>query len=247
MAVASGTVAPGACMTVILLFIVSVIAVALWWLLQQGLMSKPWLETGTFPGLQAGPGASVQQAGLGIFLVVIGGLFALFGSAFVMRMDGEIWRSLTLPPVVWVNTMQLILASLFLHLASRNARRGNWPGLRRDMTIGALATAGFLIGQLLAWRELTQGGDGLTTGPAASFFYMLSGLHGLHILGGLGALGLVMMRSGTSPRAATLNIGLNIGLCAVYWDFLLIVWAGLIILFMGWANQFVDICRSILT
>lgn len=230
-------------MTVILLFIVSVIAVALWWLLRQGMMSKPWLETGLSPAMATGPGQSTERVALGIFLVVIGGLFALFGSAFVMRMETEAWSSLSLPPIVWANTVQLILASLFLHMASRDARRGNWPGMRRNRTISALATAGFLIGQILAWRELTMGGDGLTSGPAASFFYMLSGLHGVHILGGLGALGLMMTGSGTNPRTTTLNIGL----CAVYWDFLLIVWACLIILFMGWANQFVDICRNILT
>lgn len=230
-------------MTVILLFILSVVAIALWWLLRHGVMTKPWLETGAPPVLQTGPGASIQKVGLGIFLVVIGGLFALFGSAFVMRMDTEMWWSLTMPPIVWANTLLLILASLFLHLASKDARRNDRPGMRRDLTIAALATAGFLVGQLLAWRELTMGGDGLTTGPAASFFYMLSGLHGLHILGGLGALGLVATRSGTNPRSAAQNIGL----CAAYWDFLLIVWVYLIIMFMGWANQFLDICRSILT
>lgn len=230
-------------MTVILVFIVSAIVVALWWLVRQGVMTKPWLATGVAPVLQVGPGLSVQHAGLGIFIVVIGGLFALFGSAFVMRMDTEAWSSLTLPPIVWANTVLLILASLFLHLAASAARRGDRQGLRRAVMIAALATTGFLLGQLLAWRGLTMGGDGLTTSPGASFFYMLSGLHGLHILGGLGALGLMMRRSGTNPNSASLNIGL----CAAYWDFLLIVWAGLIILFMGWANQFVDICRSVLT
>ncbi len=230
-------------MTVILVFIVSAIVVALWWLVRQGVMSKPWLATGVAPMLQAGPGLSVQHAGLGIFLVVIGGLFTLFGSAFVMRMDTETWSSLTLPPIVWVNTVQVILASLFLHMAYNSARRGDLPGLRRAAMIAALATTGFLLGQLLAWREMAMGGNGLTTAPAASFFYILSGLHGLHILGGLGALGLVASRGRTDLNRLTQGVGL----CAAYWDFLLIVWAGLLVLFLGWANQFVDICRGLLT
>jgi cytochrome c oxidase subunit III len=230
-------------MTVILVFIVSAIVVALWWLVRQGLMTKPWLATGVAPVLQTGPGLSVQHAGLGIFLVVVGGLFALFGSAFVMRMDTEAWLSLTLPPIIWANTVQLILASLFLHMAYNAARRGDQQGLHRAAVVASLATLGFLIGQLLAWRDMTMGGDGLTTGPAASFFYILSGLHGLHILGGLGALGLVAMRRQTNPGRLTQGVGL----CATYWDFLLIVWAGLLVLFLGWANQFVDICRGLLT
>jgi cytochrome c oxidase subunit III len=229
-------------MTVILAFIVSVIVVALWWLLRQGVMTKPWLEIGPSPERAAGPGRSVERVGLGIFLVVVGGLFALFGSAFVMRMDEEVWWSLTLPKVVWVNTAQLVLASLFLHMASAAARRGDRTGLYRDTAVAGLATLGFVVGQLLAWRELTAGGDGLATGPAASFFYLLSGLHGLHIAGGLVALVLVA-RGGTDPGRQTRNLGL----CAVYWDFLLIVWAGLLVLFLGWANQVVDICRAVLT
>ena len=71
---------------------------------------------------------------------------------------------------------------------------------------------------------------------------MLSGLHGLHILGGLGALALVLARGGDARR---LKAGM--ALCAAYWDFLLIVWLGLLVLFLGWANQLVDICRAVLT
>lgn len=230
-------------MTVILVFMVSLIAVALWWLVRQGVMTKPWLETGVAPALQTGPGLSVQHAGLGIFIVVVGCLFALFGTAFVMRMDTEAWSSMTLSPVVWSNTAQLILASLSLHMAFTAATRGDQQGLRRAALIAGLATVGFLIGQLLAWRAMAMGGDGLTTSPAASFFYILSGLHGLHIFGGLGALALVAARSRTDHDRLTLGIRL----CTTYWDFLLIVWAGLLVLFLGWANQFIDICRGLLT
>ncbi len=230
-------------MTVILVFIVSVIIASFWWLLHQGIMTKPWLETGPLDVLNAKPLLPVSQVGLGIFLVVIGSLFALFGSAFVMRMDLEIWSSLTLPPIVWANTGLLILASVFLHLAARAAQWNDQHGTTRDATIAGLATAGFVIGQLLAWRELMLTGNGLATGPAASFFYMLSGLHGLHILGGVAALGAITMQTET----ALSPIKLNIRLCAAYWDFLLVVWIGLLFLFAGRANQLLDICRSILT
>ena len=231
-------------MSVILLFLVAVIAVAFWWLLRQGVMSKPWLETGPSPVAETRRGGrSIERVGLGIFLAVVGCLFALFGSAFVMRMDEEAWWSLTLPPIVWVNTAQLVFASLFLHMAYASAKRRDRPGVRRDMAVAALATSGFLVGQLLAWRELTMAGDGLVSAPAASFFYLLSGLHGLHILGGLVALGLVVARCGSDMS----RLRASAGLCTAYWDFLLLVWLGLLTLFLGWTNNFVDICRSVLT
>ena len=227
-------------MSVVLAFVVPLIAAALWWLFRQGVMTKPWLENEV---LAAVPVRSTERVGLGIFLVVVACLFALFASAFVMRMDVETWRTLRLPLVVWANTVQLAFASLFLHLAAASARRGDRRGLRRDTTLAALATVGFLVGQLLAWRALTMNGGGLTTSPAASFFYLLSGLHGLHILGGLAALWLVMLQGG----AQLSRLKRNTGLCVSYWDFLLIVWLGLLVLFTGGANRIVDICRSVLT
>jgi len=235
--------ANGADMTIILAFILSVVALSFWWLLRQGVMSKPWLETGLIAEGSVKPAFPVERVGLGIFLVVVGSLFALFGSAFVMRMEFEGWSSLTLPTAVWLNTLLLFLASLCFHLGKRSARKGDLPTVRREMAVGGLATLGFLIGQLLVWRALQVTGNGLTSGPAASFFYLLSGLHGLHILGGILALGALLSRSRTDPH----RIELRVGLCAAYWDFLLIVWIGLLLLFMGWANQLLDICRAILT
>jgi cytochrome c oxidase subunit 3 len=228
---------------IVLVFILAVIAVAFWWLLRQGVMSKPWLETGLSTTVATAPGRPPEWIGLGVFLAVVGALFALFGSAFVMRMDEELWWSLTLPPIVWANTGQLVLASLFLHLAVAAADRGDRRRLWRDTGVAGLATVGFLLGQFIAWHELTAADDGLATAPAASFFYLLSGLHGLHILGGLAALGMVAARRGADLR----GLRLSSRLCAAYWDFLLVVWLGLLVLFMGWANQFLDICRSVLT
>lgn len=224
-------------MSIILAFLASVAAMALWWLVRQGVTSKPWLEAGP-PSAQAAPFRSTERVGLGIFLAVVGCLFALLGSAFVMRMDVEAWPSPSLPPIIWANTVQLVLASLFLHMAAASAQRGDRVGLRRDTTLATLATVGFLAGQVLAWRELDLQG-GITPSTAAGFFYLLSGLHALHILGGLGALGLVTWRHETDGR--------RLWLCVAYWDFLLVVWLGLLVLLMGWTNRFMELCRSVLT
>jgi cytochrome c oxidase subunit 3 len=106
-----------------------------------------------------------------------------------------------------------------------------------------MAMAGFLVGQVVVWRALALAGDGLATGPAASFFYLLSGLHGLHILGGVGALALILARDGSDAR----RLARAGRLCVVYCDFLLVVWGGLLLLFAGWANRLVDLCRGALT
>ncbi len=226
-------------MTLVLVFLLAVATVALVWLWRNGVMSKPWLESGVVA--VQGPGFDAPRLGLGVFLLVIGALFVLFGSAFVMRMELEAWSGFALPPLVWINTALLAAASLLLHGVGRGARTGAGHDWRRDAALAALLTVAFLAGQVLAWRQLSLGGGGLTTGPAASFFYLLSGLHGLHILGGLTALCAALAR-GRGGRP-----GPGIGLCTTYWDFMLVVWIGLLVLFMGWANQIAAICRGVLT
>lgn len=228
-------------MTVILALVVGVVAVAALWLLRQGVMTKPWLETGVTAGADAP--FPTGRVGLGILMVVLGALFALFGSAFVMRMELEVWSTFALPPVVWLNLVPLVLASVFLHRAARAAAARDDAATRRAITVAGLATAAFLVGQLAAWRGLAAAGAGLTGNPAASFFYLLSGLHGLHVVGGVAALALVMVRGADARRGPRTGIGL----CATYWDFLLVVWCGLLFLFTGWASQLAALCRGLLS
>ena len=115
-------------MTVILLFLLIVASVAVWWLLQQGLMTKPWLETGV-DTVQPGSDRmrpQLAKIGLGIFLVVVGSLFALFLSAYFIRMAYADWRPVPLPQLVWISTGQLIVSSVLLQIgviAARNCDR----------------------------------------------------------------------------------------------------------------------------
>ena len=94
-------------------------------------------------------------------------------------------------------------------------------------------------------RELVAAGFFLRTNPANSFFYLLTGMHGLHILGGLFGLGRTTARAWEEPRAERVRLGVE--LCAMYWHFLLLVWLGLLVLLAGWAGDFLEICRGLLS
>ena len=105
-------------MSVILVFLVVVLGFAGWWLAHQRLMSKPWLEVGPDPIGGPGPtGMPTQKIALGIFLAVVGALFALFASAYFMRMEFADWRPMPMPRIVWLNTGMLVLASVALECA----------------------------------------------------------------------------------------------------------------------------------
>lgn len=234
-------------MSVVLVFILVVIGFSLWWLAQQRITSKPWLEVGPDPiGGPEGMGLPTPKIALGIFLAVVGALFALFASAYFMRMEFVDWQAMPLPRLVWLNTGLLVLASVLLQCALVAARRGDAATMRLGLGVGTVATLGFLAGQLAAWRELGASGFGLGGNPANSFFYMLTAMHALHILGGLVALARTMPLA-WSDEAADDRLALRIELCATYWHFLLLVWLGLLTLFAGWAAEFIAICRQLLT
>ena len=118
--------------------------------------------------------------------------------------------------------------------------------LRPALAAGLLLATLFLAGQIEAWRQLSAAGYVLADNPANSFFYLLTGLHGLHILGGLAVTGRTTIRA-FAARMPPERLRLNVDLCATYSHFMLAVWLILLALFAGWANNFVDLCRQLLS
>jgi cytochrome c oxidase subunit III len=229
----------------ILLFLSVLAIIGAWWLSRQGLASKPWLEQGTADILPEANATPPSKIGLGIFLAVVGSLFALFFSAYAMRMQLPDWRTLPIPAILWLNTAMLVLSSLALHGATSAIGRGEMPELRMGLLAAGISAMAFLSGQLLAWRQLTGEGYLLAANPANAFFYVLTGVHGLHLLGGLVALGRTTEKAWRETTTEPLR--LSVELCATYWHFLLLVWLVFLSVLTGWAGEFVDICRQLLT
>jgi cytochrome c oxidase subunit III len=238
--------------SVIILFLVVIAAIAGWWLSRQRLMAKPWLEEGAL-GEFPGSGASSLPAaklGLGVFLAVASSLFALLISAFFMRMNMPEMtvaegRPLPAPALLWVNTGMLIVSSVALQWAWVAAHRGQMDGVRAGLLAGGVSALAFLAGQLLVWRQFSAAGYFLAGNPASAFFYLITGVHGLHLVGGLVALGRTTTKVWRGFRAE--KVRLSVELCAIYWHFLLLVWVILFSLLTRWTDDFVDICRGLLT
>jgi cytochrome c oxidase subunit 3 len=231
----------------ILIVLAALIITGIWWLSQQGLMSKPWLEQGVGAdnlSLRSTPPAAART-GLGVFLAVVSSLFALFISAYAMRMQMPDWRALPLPKILWLNTGMLILSSIALHGARRAARQGDEEELKIGLLAAGVTALAFLSGQLLAWRQLTADGYLLSTNSANAFFYILTGAHGLHLLGGLVALGSITAKAWQGAGPERLRLGVE--LCATYWHFMLLVWLILLSVLAGWAGNVIDLCRQLLS
>ena len=194
------------------------------------LTEKSWESRPAAPETDRPPAAKVL---LVLYFGVAVVLFGLVTSAYLMRMGmpgmahGPMggWRPLPEPPLLWVNTGILLLASLAAE-AARIAARGGRP-LGWGVAAGLLGLL-FLLGQLLLWRQLVDAGHGLRGDPAAAFFYLITALHGLHVLGGLYFWARAMLAVRGEGNAA-----LRFQLTAAYWHFLLLVWLLMLGLFVA--------------
>jgi cytochrome c oxidase subunit 3 len=155
--------------------------------------------------------ARAAETLLAAFLATVTMLFAGFTSAYLIRRTGSDWTRIELSPLVYVNTLLLCGASAALELGRRRGS-ARWP--RAAAVLGCL----FLLGQVLAWRALSERGSSLWDRPQGAFFFLLSAVHGLHLAGGLVALAVLLAK-----RAA-------LGLVAVYWHFLALVWVYVLVL-----------------
>jgi cytochrome c oxidase subunit 3 len=134
--------------------------------------------------------------------------------------------------LLWANTIVLILSSAALQWAQVSVRRGQMNRMRVGLLAGGAFAVVFLIGQILAWRQLASMDYFEATNPAVAFFYLITGLHGLHLLGGLVAWGRTAARVWGDFDVA--KVRQSVELCTIYWHFLLLVWLVLFgLLFSG--------------
>ena len=194
------------------------------------------------------------RIGMFFALAAVVMLFVSFTSAYIVRQgvgtwsDASAryvtdWQPLSLPPILWVNTLILLLSSFTLAMArrtlSRKLQRKAAPS-RGALTAAAPALivsdqrsipwlgitfvlgAGFLVGQLLAWEQMLHLGIFVATNPSSSFFYVLTGAHGLHLLGGVLALAYAGLTS--LLRKPLMTRFLVVDVTALYWHFMDFLW-----------------------
>ena len=91
---------------------------------------------------------------------------------------------------------------------------------------------GFLVSQLLAWRQLVGQGVYVATNPHSSFFYLLTAAHAVHLLGGLAALAYLLLRARAPQEneVAWTRVQNGAGAVTLYWHFMAFLWVYLFVL-----------------
>jgi cytochrome c oxidase subunit 3 len=167
-----------------------------------------------------------------VVLFAVTMMFAAFTSALVVRKgSSQDWQSFALPPILYLNTLILLLSSVTLEVARRRVSafmRGmksqaenpaRW--LYVTLALGLL----FVAGQYVAWTQLRAQGLYLATNPSSSFFYVLTVTHVVHVLGGLGGLLYVIRKLSKSTLRRNAIVA-----TARYWHFMGGLWVYLMLL-----------------
>jgi cytochrome c oxidase subunit III len=165
---------------------------------------------------------SRARTGVWIGIGAIAMSFAAYTSALIVRQGSATdWRHLSLPSILYLNTLILLASSGTFELGRRRIASGRRTWLNVTLILGFL----FVAGQVVAWRQLAGQGLFLSTTPNSSFFYVLTVLHALHLLGGMVALVYVLVRLASVGQRA---VG-AVDAVSLYWHFMGVLWLYLLL------------------
>jgi cytochrome c oxidase subunit 3 len=190
----------------------------------------------------------LRRARLGVIvaLTAVVMIFVSYSSAYVVRQGlptldprtGTLvrdWLPLQLPNFLLVNTLVLLISTLTMELARRQAVRmgaasanESHPSTRTEtdrmpwLALTAILGLSFLAGQWLVWSELAARGFYVATSPSSSFFYLLTGMHGIHLFGGI--LALFAAGAASLLRKSAVSAAVVVDATGWYWHFMTVLW-----------------------
>src|SRR6185295_11888932 len=160
-------------------------------------------------------------------------LFTALSSAYIVRAaSSSDWQPLAMPRILLLSSALLLVSSGTLESARRKLRDGASNAYKSWLLLTVVLGVGFLVSQLIAWRQLAKQGVYIASNPHSSFFYLFTAAHGVHLLGGLTALGYLSLRS-RAPREdklATTKAQAKADAVTLYWHFMDFLWLYLFVL-----------------
>ena len=106
-------------------------------------------EPGSFP-------VSKGYLAIWILLTAITMLFAGLSSAYIVLRGVPSWQNITVPGMVWLNTLALLFSSVSIEGARAAVKKDNRAGVNRWLAVTGLLGAAFVGGQIFVWRELVD-------------------------------------------------------------------------------------------
>ena len=172
---------------------------------------------------------STYQTGTWLFIAAVTMMFAGLTSTVVVRQSAAPdWGHVTLPSILYLNTLVLIVSTFTFEFARRSAKRGEKSALATTILYLTLALGLLFVGgQLLAWKTLVARGVYLASNPSSSTFYLLTAIHALHLTGGVLVLAYLVSRM-DAMKVAKFRACLSAA--SIYWHFMTVLWLYILLL-----------------
>jgi cytochrome c oxidase subunit 3 len=177
------------------------------------------------------PSPKRYYTGMALGIVSILMFFMALASAFLVRRGSGNWIPVHIPTLMWINTVVLLASSATLEMARHCLTQGRLSTYRNLWLVTTVLGVGFLVGQVVAWRQLVAEGIYLASNPASSFFYIFTGAHALHLFGGVAAL-IYVARRNFDQAQVTRSVAAEV--TSYYWHFMDALWLFLLaLLYLG--------------
>ena len=175
------------------------------------------------------PGSRKYSTAVAVAMLSIVMFFMVLTAAFlVLRTENlHTWAGIRLPRILWLNTCLLMASSATLEVARRRLNMDDSRGFHRMWAITAALGMLFVMGQVIAWRQLAAQGFYETSRMASGFFYVFTVLHAVHLLGGLCALLYVGWHNLDASR---IGRPMAVEVASYYWHFMDGLWLFLLAL-----------------
>ena len=159
-------------------------------------------------------------------------LFTALSSAYIVRAaSSSDWQPLAMPRILLLSSVLLLISSATLETARRKLKQAAAGAYKSWLLSTVVLGIGFLVSQLIAWRQLAKQGVYIASNPHSSFFYLFTAVHGVHLLGGLAALAYLSLRSRVPPEtSALIKAQAKADAVTLYWHFMDFLWLYLFVL-----------------
>ena len=170
--------------------------------------------------------------GLGSIVMMFAGLT----SAYIVKKSQANWLEFDLPNVFMISTVVILISSFTIQMAVKKQKELNENQYRGFLAVTAILGLVFILLQIQGFRTL-EGNSialiGARSNSAASFLFVITGLHLLHVLGGVIALVWISFKAFSSKN--DINNDLPVKLISNYWHFVDILWVYLFV-FLHWVG-----------
>ena len=159
-----------------------------------------------------------------VLLAAIVMMFAALSSVYIMSSE-EQRRPVHMPPMFFVSTVLILVSSGTFQRAKRSLQQQQPRAYLRWLLATLALGCGFLVSQLIGWRELAAAGVYFAEHPRSTFFYIFTALHGGHLIGGIGLVLYLVLRKGR--RILPLNHEMNAtwtSIVGIYWHAMDGIW-----------------------